>query len=123
MLYQYLNASFQGAVLHNLREGQGIVVDNHLNFISSNFRNDMLEGPTLACLHGDIMIYGWFEEGRMEGINTIDSAEYKVIGRYKEGLMVGRGIVIHKTVNKVYVIENDKNSRWKVGSLSISREK
>lgn len=108
MLYQYINASFQGSIMKGNREGQGIVIDNHNNFICSNYSKDKLNSSTFICLHGNIMIFGCFEMGKMEGINTIDSSEYKVIGRYADGKMIGKGIVINKTNNKLYIIDNDK---------------
>jgi hypothetical protein len=82
MLYQYINASYQGTITKWLKQGQGIVVDNHNNFIYSDYIDDKLNGLTFICLHGNILIYGMFKNNKMEGINTIDSDEYKVIGKY-----------------------------------------
>lgn len=82
MLYQYINASYQGTTIKGQKQGQGIVVDNHNNFICSNYNQDKLNGPTFICLYGNILIYGMFKNNKMEGINTIDSDEYKVVGNY-----------------------------------------
>lgn len=107
MLYHYLNAYFQGVIREGRREGPGIIVDSHNNFISSDFVGDRLDGPTFICLHGNLFIFGSFREGRMHGVNTVDSDEYKMVGRYRKGRMVGKGVVIDKRSRKVYVIENE----------------
>lgn len=74
MLYHYLNAYFQGTLRDGYREGPGIIIDSHNNFISSHFTRDSLNGPTFICLYGNLFIFGEFCDGKMNGINTIDSA-------------------------------------------------
>ena len=106
MIYHYLNACFQGSITNHHRQGPGIVIDTHNNFISSDFDNDDLSGGTFICLHGDLFVFGVFRGGRMEGVNTVDSAEYKSVGRYVGGRMVGRGLVVNKRTRSIYVIEN-----------------
>lgn len=57
----------------------------------------------------------------MEGVNIIDSTDYKMIGKYQEGAIIGKGIVINKISKKIYVIDNDKNKKWNSTSLSASK--
>ena len=117
-IIDYRNARFQGQQNNYHFHGLNAILNEDFSFFLSNWKNDIVDGPSFLIFPNDKIFYGFFKDDKANGLCCYDMGEECQIYAqfHRDGYLTGSLAAVFPLMDLVLSIE--KYSEKEVKNLN-----